>query len=1290
MTVPFSSLSKISLTKIRWWIFVVAGFLLVSFVVLMGGLRLALPYLSDYEKDIEQYLGQELQRQVLVGKIDADWRWLSPRLKLEDVSIKNKDGRSQLVRFNEISFEFGVFHNLFNLSFEPTIITLSGANVIAKRDSKGRFYLQSVPVSIDLDKASEDETDFSRQLLAQLTNREIRLEDLRVSWTDEVYSKQLHVFDKVNSIFKVDESQYQLLVDIQAPAKMAKAILLKAEIERQADENERRSSFFLKAEKLNSLAVKNYLSDIGVGVDTVADAEIWLSAKGSDLESLSGSFSSPRLKLNSIGKRHKVNWVAKELNTRFKLQLKNNDWRLVFDDLNMQLNQSHWKDVYFSLRFNPEKKSLDLRCDYLSLDDLAELTMTMPIAESVKETISLYRPSGVLQKTNLVIENWTSVKNWLFNTEFSSLGLNLEEQNIRLAGLDGVLVLDKEKGKLNVDSEKVGFTSEYFNQPLIISSIQADIGLSKKEQAYVIESEKISAVIDQVTLDARLKYRHAENNHLDLQIESVAASADWVNRHKTDFFFSRGVVEWLNDALVTADFNNIKLAYHGALDAFPFTANEGVFQSSFDFSNGTLKYQPDWPAIQQLNGHFSIDQDNISITESSGYIYNSKIKTATTNINLSGSSHVKVNGVVASDSKELDRFFRHTPLKQSYIELVEPIELTTEFETILNIDVPLSEGDVRVSGEASVDDARLVVKYPRYEISQIKGMVKFNDTVVSSEKLDGVFNGMPVSASINTRPFKGSDKTIVSAQFSSGMDALLPFDLQLSHLYKKAGSWKLNVEVLHDAVELEPDLLVALKSDLSNMRLLLPEPLNKPAGQVVDFNFYFKDFKNSAELVVLCDEKINMHLRWNEDADSLWSDIRLQAGKPLQLKPGVNIAANIDNVDIKQWQELLEPFVSDQKQSDATVSFFNIQLSTDHLQYQDISLKSANINAIHKDEQWHIGIDAEHLKADARFSNELSKDRPLYLDFEKLDLSSLLVEKEDEATATTTTIFSPVDLPPLKISGKNFTFQDYFFDQLKAETSRSRYGMTIHALDLKSKNLSVKMKGNWFKRQGHDHSSFRVEMNSNNVGAMLSAYKFTESMRQGEGKAVIDWQWSASPFGFDWNLVSGNMQLDISEGEFVDIEPGAGRLLGMFSLSSLPKRFMLDFSDTFTEGFEFNQLSSKANFVDGSLYTSKTEIDGTAADIYFNGRIGLENKDYDATMSVIPRISSGVSGWIAVLQGAAVGLTAYIGQKILGVDEAAKNQYHITGSWSDPKIKKIKSDDEEEQNTQPAQDESEE
>ena len=66
---------------------------------------------------------------------------------------------------------------------------------------------------------------------------------------------------------------------------------------------------------------------------------------------------------------------------------------------------------------------------------------------------------------------------------------------------------------------------------------------------------------------------------------------------------------------------------------------------------------------------------------------------------------------------------------------------------------------------------------------------------------------------------------------------------------------------------------------------------------------------------------------------------------------------------------------------------------------------------------------------------------------------------------------------------------------------------------------------------------------------------------------------------------------------------------------------------------------------------------------------------------MVPRISSGVSGWIAVLQGAAVGLTAYLGQKILGVDEAAKNQYHITGSWSEPVIKKMGDKDKEKAST---------
>ena len=47
----------------------------------------------------------------------------------------------------------------------------------------------------------------------------------------------------------------------------------------------------------------------------------------------------------------------------------------------------------------------------------------------------------------------------------------------------------------------------------------------------------------------------------------------------------------------------------------------------------------------------------------------------------------------------------------------------------------------------------------------------------------------------------------------------------------------------------------------------------------------------------------------------------------------------------------------------------------------------------------------------------------------------------------------------------------------------------------------------------------------------------------------------------------GDLSLSAENGQFAKINPGMGRLLGVISLQSLPRRFQLDFHDIFSQGF---------------------------------------------------------------------------------------------------------------------------
>ena len=114
-------------------------------------------------------------------------------------------------------------------------------------------------------------------------------------------------------------------------------------------------------------------------------------------------------------------------------------------------------------------------------------------------------------------------------------------------------------------------------------------------------------------------------------------------------------------------------------------------------------------------------------------------------------------------------------------------------------------------------------------------------------------------------------------------------------------------------------------------------------------------------------------------------------------------------------------------------------------------------------------------------SSDFDIKKPLRVQFDKMDLSFLdRKNNKDKAVIKKEQIngseISPDHIPPLKISGKNFTYRKYKFDSMYLETSRSPYGLTVHALDLKGESLSLKLKGGWFvKKQGSDTSSFRIE-----------------------------------------------------------------------------------------------------------------------------------------------------------------------------------------------------------------------
>ena len=100
--------------------------------------------------------------------------------------------------------------------------------------------------------------------------------------------------------------------------------------------------------------------------------------------------------------------------------------------------------------------------------------------------------------------------------------------------------------------------------------------------------------------------------------------------------------------------------------------------------------------------------------------------------------------------------------------------------------------------------------------------------------------------------------------------------------------------------------------------------------------------------------------------------------------------------------------------------------------------------------------------------------------------------------------------------------------------------------------------------------------------------------------------------------------------------------------------------------------------------TQDTQISASDADLTMIGRIGVADQDYDLVTIVRPHSSVATFAGGTLVGGPTVGVGLAILQEIFGLNFLGKDIYTIKGSWNDPVIAQISS--EQDQATEDASD----
>jgi uncharacterized protein YhdP len=212
-----------------------------------------------------------------------------------------------------------------------------------------------------------------------------------------------------------------------------------------------------------------------------------------------------------------------------------------------------------------------------------------------------------------------------------------------------------------------------------------------------------------------------------------------------------------------------------------------------------------------------------------------------------------------------------------------------------------------------------------------------------------------------------------------------------------------------------------------------------------------------------------------------------------------------------------------------------------------------------------------------------------------------------------------------------------------------------------------------FANHPRQPTQLEFELESDNLGRLLDRLGMPGRLKRGGGRIAGPLGWMGGLEDFNLATLQGDLEVSIKQGQFIKVDPGAGKLLGILSLQALPRRIALDFRDVFSEGFAFDQVAGDVHLERGSAYVKDLRMNGPAAKVSMSGVVDLPRETQNLRVTIQPRLEDTVAVAGALLGGPVVGVGALIASKVLKnpISQAASFEYVITGAWADPVIAKV-------------------
>ncbi len=940
-----------------------------------------------------------------------------------------------------------------------------------------------------------------------------------------------------------------------------------------------------------------------------------------------------------------------------------------------------WRPTSVTARLTREDgriSAVALRADYLRIENLAALAALLP-AGTARERIEALAPRGELFGLDVAVGRIAAgrLPDVSGRLRFAELGFEPIGRAAGISGLDGSIEGRGEGGLVHVATRNA-----VIKWPLQWRSL-VEMPVADGRIEWSRFGDGVRLWLDDAAVETghgrasgklRLLLRPGELPLMDLDATASGFDLTQTWRYLQIERLTPRTVGWLDAAFRAGRVIEARVQITGPTRGFPYREGQGRFHAAGRAAGVNLFYAPGWPEIRGVDATFTFEGPAMHALADRGSIGGVALDQGEINSADLRDATFAVRASARADAGRAIRMLQASPLAPSFGSAFGDLAGSGPVTGELAMFLPVKDFDNRVvTVMATLDGVTLRHKEQPFVATDVNGQLWVRNREIQAPSLTGTLLGGPVQAAISTtvRP-NGNLDTQLTAQGTVHGEPLQPVArLPVNAGLTGAADWRGFLTVERNADPAVPARgTLRLSSDLRGLASKLPEPFAKTAEATRPLTITASfDGTQGPRVQAQYGRDVHALLRLRsrpEDPPVERGMVAFGPTAPDALPPAAGLwltgrlaAASLTDLLALRWDEPrgrpLHEWLGG-----ADLAIGELEVLGYGFAGVDGRLRPGN-------RAWEVDVASEsasgHLTVPYTFPGEV----PMTLDLERLRFGDPV--RADEGGPDP----DPRELPAIRVNIRDFVFDDMRFGHVQAEFARGTAGITLNQFTMQHAAFVARGSGSWLVRERGPECRLEFVVESGDVLGFMTAMQLGSLIDGKHGRIAANLSWPGAPDTRAIGRLSGRMEIAAENGRLTEVEPGAGRVLGLMSLGHLPRRLALDFKDLTGEGLAYDTLRGTFQLTDGDAYTDNLTLRGSAAEIGIAGRTSLRNRTYDQTAIVTGQLgaSLGVAGALAggPVVGAALLLFSQVFKEPL--KGATRGYYRITGSWDDPQVKSI-------------------